>query len=194
MVDIPGTEAIVFNVFFCVCVCCLWRCMCVLACRNQRSILAVEARDQSWLLLRNHLPHLFFFQIRFCAGIWGLPLRLGWLAMSPPETLLSLGYKVYATTLLFYMASRDWTLVFMFTRQVITPNWAISSAFFYVFSKTQPSEQKTKTIFEVLGTSLMTAEQRIGVSVLWDKIIYLHFVSLVPSLFFRFETISPFFP
>lgn len=156
-----------------------------LGCGGQRSVLVASQEPSS---------SSFFFQIRFCAGIWGLPLRLGWLAMSPPETLLSLGYKVYATTLLFYMASRDWTLVFMFTRQVITPNWAISSAFFYVFSKTQPSEQKTKTIFEVLGTSLMTAEQRIGVSVLWDKIIYLHFVSLVPSLFFRFETISPFFP
>lgn len=76
MVDIPGTEAIVFHVFFRVCICCLWRCKCMLACRNQISTLGVEARDQSWLLLRNHLPHLFF-QIRFCTGIWGLPVRLG---------------------------------------------------------------------------------------------------------------------
>lgn len=39
----------------------------------------------------------------------------------------------------------------------------------------------------------MTAEQRIGVFVLWDKIIHLSFVSLVPCLFFLFETISLFF-
>ena len=181
MVDIPGTEAVVFNVFFCVCMCCLWRCMCVHVWRPKISLGCFSGTI--FLIF-------FFFQIRFCTGIWGLPVRLGWLAVSPPEILMSLGYKAYVTTSLFYMPSRDWTLVFVYKDQL-----SHLFSLLLCFQQNPTKWTKKKAIFEVLGTSnLMTAEQRIGVSVLWDKIIHLSFVSLVPSLFFLFESISLFFP